>query len=483
MTNILALISQGESITVEFKESKSKLNKDVFESVCAFLNRHGGHLFLGVRDNGEIVGVDEDKIEGIKKDFLTAINNPQKLNPPVYLSADIIEIEDKKIISVFIPESSSVHSVNGRIYDRNGDGDFDITGRTDQVAQLYLRKQNNYTENKIFPFATMEDLKPDLLKKVRQMASNQREDVHPWEGMNDLDMLKSAGLYAIDKVSGKEGLTLAAILLFGTEEAIINVLPHHKTDAILRRVNLDRYDDRDIITVNLIESYTRMMEFVKKHLNDPFYLEDDVRMSLRNKIFREAVANSLIHREYSSAFIAKMVIEKERVLFENANRPHGFGTIDPINFTPYPKNPAIAKMFREIGYADELGSGVKNLYKYAKVYGGSDPELIEGDVFKIIIPTKDEEIGKGNISIATWKPQVLPKHTTSNPQVLRTNKIVEFCQEPRSRSEIQTHIGIKDRKYFMNKILNPLLEKGILQLTDQENPNNPNQKYVVSEQV
>ncbi len=61
-TNILSLISQGESITVEFKESKSKLNKDVFESVCAFLNRHGGHLFLGVRDNGEIVGVDEDKI-------------------------------------------------------------------------------------------------------------------------------------------------------------------------------------------------------------------------------------------------------------------------------------------------------------------------------------------------------------------------------------------------------------------------------------
>jgi ATP-dependent DNA helicase RecG len=139
-----------------------------------------------VRDNGEIVGVDEDKIEGIKKDFLTAINNPQKLNPPVYLSADIIEIEDKKIISVFIPESSSVHSVNGRIYDRNGDGDFDITGRSDQVAQLYLRKQNSYTENKIFPFATMEDLKPDLLKKVRQMASNQREDAHPWEGMNDL---------------------------------------------------------------------------------------------------------------------------------------------------------------------------------------------------------------------------------------------------------------------------------------------------------
>ena len=42
---------------VEFKQSKTKLNRDVFESVCAFLNRNGGHLFLGVNDAGSIVEV------------------------------------------------------------------------------------------------------------------------------------------------------------------------------------------------------------------------------------------------------------------------------------------------------------------------------------------------------------------------------------------------------------------------------------------
>ena len=50
------IISGGESITVEFKQSKAKLNKDVFESVCAFLNRNGGHLFLGVEDRGGRAG-------------------------------------------------------------------------------------------------------------------------------------------------------------------------------------------------------------------------------------------------------------------------------------------------------------------------------------------------------------------------------------------------------------------------------------------
>ncbi|MBE0492569.1 MAG: hypothetical protein IBX44_10035, partial [Sulfurospirillum sp.] len=65
------------------------------------------------------------------------------------------------------------------------------------------------------------------------------------------------------------------------------------------------------------------------------------------------------------------------------------------NFTPYPKNPNIAKVFREIGFADELGSGVKNLYKYSKTYGGSDPVIVEGEVFKIEVKTIEQDINGG----------------------------------------------------------------------------------------
>jgi len=42
-----------------------KLNKNVYESVCAFLNRNGGHLILGIKDNGTICGVDTDEIDNI----------------------------------------------------------------------------------------------------------------------------------------------------------------------------------------------------------------------------------------------------------------------------------------------------------------------------------------------------------------------------------------------------------------------------------
>jgi len=390
---ISEILNGGESITVEFKQSKNKLNKDVFESVCAFLNRNGGHLFLGVEDKGGIVGINPEAIEKVKKEFVTSMNNPQKISPNFYLSVEEIEIEGKVVLYIFVPESSQVHRCNGKIFDRNEDGDMDITDNTNLVSGMYMRKQGEYTENRIFPFAEISELKAELLIKVRKMAANERSD-HPWKSMNDLELLKSAGLFLKDPQSGKEGITLGGILIFGNEELIHAALPHYRTDAILRRVNLERYDDRDDIRVNLLDSYERLMHFVSKHLNDNFYLEGDIRISLRDKIFREVVSNLLIHREFANPFPAKLIIEKDRVFVENSNKSHGNGIIDPENFSPFPKNPTIAKFFKEIGWVDELGSEVINIYKYNKIYSGVEPTFIEGDIFKTIIPLSQQASGQ-----------------------------------------------------------------------------------------
>ena len=65
---------------------------------------------------------------------------------------------------------------------------------------------------------------------------------HPWIDMTDEEMLRSCGLILEDPETNKEGITLAAILLFVTDNRIMSVLPQHKTDAIFRVFNVDRYD-------------------------------------------------------------------------------------------------------------------------------------------------------------------------------------------------------------------------------------------------
>ena len=86
-----------------------------------------------------------------------------------------------------------------------------------------------------------------------------------------------------------------------------------------------------------------------------------------------------------NAFPAKLIIERGQVRTENSNKPHGLGVLDPATFTPFPKNPVIGAFFREIHRADELGSGMRKLMKYGKAYGGDDPQMVEGDVFRIVV--------------------------------------------------------------------------------------------------
>lgn len=123
--------------------------------------------------------------------------------------------------------------------------------------------------------------------------------------------------------------------------------------------------------------------------------------------------------------MAKIVIEKERIFAENSNRTHGFGTLNLNTFEPFPKNPTISKVFREIGLADELGSGMRNTYKFTKLYSGGTPQFVEGDIFKTIIPLNDT---------ATMKlgPTVSDQVAQSNVE----DKILQYCKVARTKKEI-----------------------------------------------
>lgn len=387
------LLGAGEGFTIEYKECVNGLNNSVFETVCSFSNRYGGYLLLGVKEvdnKGVVIGVNPNCIVDMKKNFVNMLNNPQKIHPSLYLNLEEIEYKGMKVLWVYIPVTSQIEFCNGRIYDRNEDADQDVSTSADLVANISNRKSATYTERTVFPYATEDDLCLDLVGKARQMAVNKYKE-HPWKNMSDMELLKSAGLYEKDRKTGKEGYNMACILLFGTKEAILSCVPGYKTDAIYRVENMDRYDDRLIVENNLIESYDLLMEFIAKHTNDRFFLIDNVSMSVRSAIAREIVSNLLVHREFASAFPAKLIIEKDKIYTENWNRAQRVGRIEPQDFTPYPKNPILANFFVNIGYADSLGSGVRNLYKYTKIYSGGEPNFEEGDVFKLTVPLVNTE--------------------------------------------------------------------------------------------
>ena len=94
---ITKILSQGKSINRKFKECYNKIGNSVYETVCAFLNTKGGDIFLGVKDNKEIVGINKEYISLIRQDFANSVNNQSKLTPAFCLSVEEVYIEDKLV--------------------------------------------------------------------------------------------------------------------------------------------------------------------------------------------------------------------------------------------------------------------------------------------------------------------------------------------------------------------------------------------------
>lgn len=149
-------------------------------------------------------------------------------------------------------------------------------------------------------------------------------------------------------------------------------------------------------------------------------------------------------------YSAKIIIEKGRILTENANKTYHYGRILATT-TPYPKNPVIAKFFNNIGRADELGSGVRNLYKYTKMYSDGEPMLFEDDVFKVEIPLSA-------IVTADRPPISVDKPPINYQQAL----ILDYIKENSSISNAEacTILGLKPTR--VKEILREMVNNGLI---------------------
>lgn len=267
---LLELIKKSEKIDIEYKLAKNKIPNSIFETICAFNNRQGGHIVLGIKDKTkEVTGVDTEHIDKMLQDFTSLVNNPNNLFPTLYLTQEVFNIDGKKIIYIYVPEGKNPCTYKKEYWDRSYEGDINISKNQDLVYKLFSRKNRDFFVEQIYPALDISILDQNLIDRARRMATLKYNE-HPWKSMSNDEILRSTGLMKLDRETGKYGLTLASILLFGKDDVIASVLSTYKTDAIFRVENLDRYDDRDVISTNLLDSYDRLMRFGSKHLNNLF---------------------------------------------------------------------------------------------------------------------------------------------------------------------------------------------------------------------
>lgn len=145
-----SILSVGETVAVEFKRCGNGVEHDTYESVCSFLNRFGGDLFLGVLDDGTVVGVSEKAAPDMIKNFISVISNDALFHPTVYLDPELLRFEGHTAIHIHVPSSSEVHSYKKIVYDRVDDADNTLMHRefvSSYTAKFVIMQDRMYTEN------------------------------------------------------------------------------------------------------------------------------------------------------------------------------------------------------------------------------------------------------------------------------------------------------------------------------------------------
>lgn len=113
---------------------------------------------------------------------------------------------------------------------------------------------------------------------------------------------------------------------------------------------------------------------------------------------RKLVSNILIHREFMDKTPARILIYKDKIVSENVNNPKLFSSVDLVDNEPFSKNSTIVKIFRMIGYADELESGFYKINNICNEYFKSKPKVEDKEIFKVCINLNNEEDSQNEIN-------------------------------------------------------------------------------------
>lgn len=234
-------------------------------------------------------------------------------------------------------------------------------------------------------------------------------------------------------------LKYAALILFGTEYAIEDFMPRYRFEALFHMCTYEqyndmrqfpnRYDDRKTLRCNLIRVYDELTKFTERYLPNKFYLPagSTQREDLRWDLFREIVANLCVHSDYSIGYACFYHVFKDRVVTKNPTRllpeiPEGKLTLQQLN--NYTKNPLLVRVFHELSWVEDMGSGTCNILRYAPLYYPNyKVEINNGSQFIFSItymdmPEKDAENISQNIEMSPKNAENVSQNSMASTEEL-----------------------------------------------------------------
>lgn len=378
---IKEIIQNGENSYIEFKEEEIKA-KELAEEIVAFSNSEGGMILIGVDDEGNIKGVKDDKIEETVMNICR--NNCIPHIIPLYES---IEVEGKRIAVITIPKglNKPYYTADHKYYIR--------VGTTKRIASkeelLRLFEASGSLHFDISPVegTSIKDLNIDIIRDYFMKYNTFDLFDEPEESVERIlvnaDILKEA--------DGRKLCTVGGLLVFGKNPE--KHLPQNGVSFAHFKGNeiTDELIDKKIITGRIQDIAEQLMVVIKNNMLIPSVINDLKREDKEEYpmiVMREAIVNSLVHRNYSiSGSKIRVFMFDDRIEFRSPGRLPNTVTIEKMKIgVSYARNPFLVKYMENMRYIDQLGRGIPMILKKMKEAGAKEPLLMEqGEEFVLII--------------------------------------------------------------------------------------------------
>lgn len=366
---LLEKIKKGENKILEFKE-KLPSNDSIVKTVIAFSNTSGGQLIIGVNDKREIIGIDNEDIFDLQDKIASIIfdNCYPNIIPEIYTAN--IEGKILLVIEIFrgnlLPYYIKNEGKNNGTYIRIG-----ATNRKagyENILELERQKRNISFDEEADYESDIENIDLEALKREFSRVNK------------ELDNEKMLNLKLIKNENGKFYPSKALLILLGYYENVKIKCSRFKGKT------MDIFLDKKEYEGDVFSQLKNAENFILNHINIRAEIKGLQRQDIPEiplEALREALVNAFVHRDYSNmGRDIKLGVYDDIVNIVSPGAfPNNILEDDILNGRSEIRNKVIARVFKELGYIEQWGSGIKRIKSFCINSGLKEPLIQERNDF------------------------------------------------------------------------------------------------------
>lgn len=432
-------MSYCESETVELKEI---IVDDIKKEIIAFANCDGGKLYVGVSDNGDIVGVSDTDGDILK--ISNMVRDSVKPDVTMFVHYQVIEQGNRQIIEVTVQRGTNRPYYLAKkglrpegVYVRQGTS---AVSATDTAIRQMIKETDGDS------FEKMRSLEQDLTFHATTKEFRLRNIAFSQPQMHTLKIINSDGIYTDLGLLLSEQCahTVKAAVFEGTDQSV--------------------FKDRREFTGSLLQQLSEVYDFIDMHNQTHATFDKLLRIDTRDypeTAIREALLNSLVHRDYSFSASTLISIYTDRIEFVSiGGLLPGITLEDVMMGLSVCRNPQLANVFYRLQLIEAYGTGIQKIMGAYENTGMTPFIQNTNNAFKIVLP---------NLNNHTTKM------ITQKPLDSKEKKVLDFIQ----RNGFVTRAYIEDEFGFSPSTASRLLKQMIANGTLIQDGNGRKTRYIL----